>query len=506
MKNLYLVTLACDYYVDIAKQLTALGYNVKVVGAGRAAEYWPGSLDGYVSAVKPKVVLYEDLNFPERFEKILDPDYSVLSLKIFSALAYYEKLFLMSTDRLAFFPISQIDRYRLFYRYVGHFYNILKKENIDSVVFFGTPHGPWSIALFGLAKAIDLKVVYSDWVGLSPALTTIETDIHVRRPCSAEEAKLGTMANGDESARIHDIVTRSVNADFVWNGAEHLNLPRVFLRKIASLILRKPFDDYIAPEFFLNARSKRIRYIVPLIRYFFGVRRALQFYDRNATEELPEENSLVLFLHQQPEASTMPNGGLFADQLLLLDLILAALPEGMKVYVKEHPYMFEAPAQERHERSVEFYAHMLKDPRVRFVEKTVNSNVLVRRARFVASICGSVSWEAMRSGKPAIIFGWAWYAACKSCFSVDSVDSLKAAFRDASSKSHDDVMADVSDFLSKLEKRLIYGAACRPALHYLGDDYSYDKGLANVTRAISLAIGESASFAAKSRACARSEG
>ncbi len=505
MKNLYLVTLAFDYYVDIAKRLTASGYNIRVIGAGRAPEYWPDSLDEYVSAVRLKINLYDDFNFPEKFERILDPDYSVLSLDMFSALAYYEKLFLMSTDRLAFFPIPQIDRNRLFYRFIGHFYKILKTEQIDGVVFFGTPHGPWSIALFGLAKALNLKVIYVDSVGLSPQLATIETELHIRRSYSAEELKLGLIANGDESARIHDIVSRNVNADFVWNGAEHLNLTKVFLRKIGSLLLRRPFGDYIAPEFFLNTdRRPRIGYVVPLIKYYIGVRQALRFYDQHATDELPDGNSLVLFLHQQPEASTMPIGGLFADQLLVLDLILAALPEGTKVYVKEHPYMFEAPAQERHERSVEFYAHMLKDPRVRFVNRTLNSNLLVKNARFVASICGSVSWEAMRAGKTCIIFGWAWYAACKSCFSVDSVESLKAAFRNAANKSHDDVLADVADFLAWLEKRLIYAAADRQALNYLRKDYPYDKGLANLTRAISVALGESGSTAAGSRPLAQS--
>jgi hypothetical protein len=489
MNNVYLVTVACDYYVELAKRLTASGYNIKIVGAGGMQEYWPRSLDAYISAVNAKVALYEDFNFPERFERILDPDYSVLSLDIFSELAYYEKLFLMSTDRLAFFPISQIDRNRLFYRFIGHFYKIFRTEQIDSVVFFGTPHGPWSIALFGLAKALKMKVVYTDWVGLSPALTAVESDLHVRRTYSAEEEQLGLIANPDESARIHDIVMRNVNADFVWNGAEHLNLAKVFVRKIGSLLLRKPFGDYVAPEFFLNAgRRTRIGYIGPLVRYYLEVRRALQFYDRHATDELPDGNSLVLFLHQQPEASTMPLGGLFADQLLILDMILGALPKDMKVYVKEHPYMFEAPAQERHERSVEFYAHMLKDPRVRFVKRTVNSNLLVKDAKYVASICGSVSWEAMRAGKPCIIFGWAWYAECKSCFSVDSVESLKTAFRDAARKSREDVLKDVQGFLAWLEKRLIYGAACRPALNFLSKDYSYEKGLANVARAIDMAL------------------
>ena len=489
MKNIYMPSVACNYYVDIARHLNSLGHNVKVIGAGKSKENWPTSLDEYVSATKPKITFWENFNTPESLESIFDPDYSTLSLELFSRLAYYEKLFLLSTDRAAFFPIAQIDRCRLFYRYVGHFSKILCSEKIDSVIFFGTPHGPWSIALLGLAKALGLQVLYVDWVGLSPHLSTIETDIHVTRAYSAQEMKLGLAANGDELARIHELVVNGVNADFVWNAGEHLDLTRVYLRRIASLLLRNPFEDYVTSEFFLNrGNRKRIGYVVPLIKYFISVNRALRFYDENTTDELPDGNSVVLFLHQQPEASSMPVGGIFADQLLILDLILTALPQDVNVYVKEHPFMFESPAQERHERSVEFYSHMLKDPRVRFVKRSVNSNLLMSKAGYVTSVCGSVSWEAIRAGKPCIVFGWAWYSACRSCFSVDSVASLKAAFLDAAGKSKEEVFKDLNDFLAELEPRIIYAAANRPALSYLGNDYSYGKDVVNLSRAIDLLL------------------
>lgn len=489
MKNIFMADLSHNFYVDIAKKLTASGYCIKVIGASRSPQYWPNSLNDYISLVNPRIALWEDLNTPDSFARVFDPDYSVLSLGAFSELAYYEKLFLLSTDRLSFFPTPQIDRCRLFYWLISHFYNILKKEQIDSVIFFGTPHGPWSIALFGLAKIMNLDAIYVDWVGLSPDLSTIETQLHIRRSYSSDEMDLGLLANGDESKRIHDIVAKSINAALVWTATKHINRHKAALITIGSLLLRNPLGKYASPEFFLNhGRRVRIGYVFPLINYFINASRALRFYEKNASDDLPDNNSLVLFLHLQPEASTMPMGGVFADQLLVLDLILAALPEGMNVYVKEHPFMFEALAQDRHERSVAFYAHMLKDPRVRFVKRSVNSKILIKNAKFVASIVGSISWEAMRAGKPCITFGWAWFSSCESCFTVDSVESLKNAFEVASIKSRDNVLADVRKFLDKFKKRLIYAAGCRPALHYLGEDYSYDKAVANLSRAIDLAI------------------
>lgn len=489
MSNIYMVDMSHEYYVDIARKLLEKGHTIKVIGASRAPEYWPQSLDEFVSAAKPKVTFWEELNFPEEFEKILDPDFSVLGLEMMSDLASAEKLFLLSTDRLSFFPLSQADRCRLFYRFVGHFYKILKRESIDCVLFFGTPHGPWSIALFELAGVLGLKSVYTDWVGLSPDLSTIETSIAIRRTYTPADHLLGVIANPIEAAGIHQIVTQSRNKAFVWTATKHINRFKVVSRMLGSLLVKRPFAKYISPEFFLNAGNRRrISYAPALLGYFAGVYRALKYYDSHTTNAMPDRNSLVLFLHLQPEASTMPMGGVFADQLLVLDLILGALPSEMNVFVKEHPFMFEAPAQDRHERSVAFYTHMLKDKRVNFVKRTINSMALIENAGFVASVAGSISWEAMRLGTPSIIFGWAWFSGCKSCFSVDSVSTLQHAFSAASKKTRDEVKSDVEQFLGELEKRLVYAAACRPALNYLGDEFPYSRSVENLANAINIAI------------------
>ena len=371
---------------------------------------------------------------------------------------------------------------------------MLKREKIEVVLFFGTPHGAWSIALFGLAKVLGLRALYVDWVGLSPELSTIETELYVRRSYTLEERKLGLTANPQDTACISALVDKTVNTKFVWTAQKQQNMKKFYAMKLASLILR-PLRKIDSPESFLVTDSRRsFEYVLPMLGYFRQVRRALKYYDKHSSSELPSRSDIVLFLHVQPEATTMPLGGVFADQLLLLNVILAALPQGARLFVKEHPFMFgnaENIGQDKHERSVAFYAHMLKDPRVRFVKRSVSSGVLIENAGLVASICGSVTWEAMRVGKPSLIFGWAWFAECKSCFSVDSVESVSQAISAALAKRSETVLADVDEFINQFKKRLIYGASCRPALSYLGSDYKYDKGVRNIARAIRVTIGSS---------------
>jgi hypothetical protein len=489
MKNIFMMDMTHNYYVDIAQQLIKNGGEIKVIGASRYAGYWPEKLDQFISTTKPKILLWEDFNLPERFYKIFDPDYSILSSDVFLKLSHYEKMFLMSTDRLSFFPISQIDRSRLFYRFIGHFYNILKKERIDAVVIFGIPHGLASIALFGLAKILKLDAIYIEWAGLSPNLSIIETELKPQRAYVKKQTELGLFVDEMGRNEVHKIVAKSILADCVWNPPKPKNRLKVLLHTIGSLLLKSPLKNYYSPEFFLNTgRRMRVSYIPSLLRYSTEVCRAVNYYERNASNKLPDKNSLVLFLHFQPEAVTMPQGGIFADQLLVIDLILAALPNGMNLYVKEHPFMFDQFAQDRHERSVDFYSYVLRDPRVHFVSKHVNSQTLLMNAGIVASTNGSISWEAMRTGNPCIIFGWSWFAACNSCFVVDSVDSLKQAIAAATRKNPKEVIDDVNKFLTEFEKRLINAAPYRFALDYVEEGFSYEKSVANLSRAIGASI------------------
>ena len=181
MSNLFVSDVTHNYYVDILRELVAHGHIVKVLKTSKRPGYSPASLEPLVAALQPRVLIAEDFHFPERFEEICDPDFSVLSLEFFAEIAYYEKIFLLISDRFAFWPVSHIERSRLFYLQIAHFYKIIKSEGVDTVFFYAFPHGGCEIALFALAKAMRLKVLYVDWPGFSPHFATIETDI-VPRP------------------------------------------------------------------------------------------------------------------------------------------------------------------------------------------------------------------------------------------------------------------------------------------------------------------------------------
>jgi hypothetical protein len=155
-------------------------------------------------------------------------------------------------------------------------------------------------------------------------------------------------------------------------------------------------------------------------------------------------NYVYLPLQLQPERTTNPMGGIFNDQLLALDTLVHALPEGWEVYVKEHPRQLGGTdvLKFRLGRSKLFYEKLAAHDRnkVRLVSPSEPSNKLVESSRCVATITGTSGWEAVQKGIPAIVFGLPWYLHCPGVYSVDSVESCARVLSGIASRK---IMVDV---------------------------------------------------------------
>ncbi len=108
-------------------------------------------------------------------------------------------------------------------------------------------------------------------------------------------------------------------------------------------------------------------------------------------------------LHNQPEMSTSSLGGAFRDQLLMIEALNADLPPDWLIYVKENP------RQGAFARGPMFFERLKRLPSVRMMPSFADTNTLAAQAQFVASVTGTAGWEAIRKGRPAMVFGAAWY-------------------------------------------------------------------------------------------------
>ena len=490
--GVFIVSLTHNYYSDLTKELINNGLPVKLAAiSNRVDEYQPDNLHSFLYKNKINSFDYDLLYRPETFEKIYDPSFKKLDNKLLDKVSYYKDLFLVATDRNCFFPISAYERSRLFIKYLMHFSKLIITNKIDNIIFFGVPHGPWSIALWGLAKGLNINIMYTSSVDISNQFSTIETELKVHRKYNNDMDILGTLVNDVNKKKVKSILkSKMSNIDFTKNYIENLankNIHKIYLKRIASLILKKPFSIYISPEFDLNIdRRMKISCAIPVLKHYLNILKAKKFYKSKSINYLPDKNSVVLFLHVQPEAALIPKGGFFYDQLIILDLILEALPSDMNVFIKEHPNQFENIAQDKHERSIDFYKYLLKDKRVKLLDISIPSAKIIKNAGAIISNSGTVSWESILVGKPSIVFGWAWFTDCKSCFVVDSVETLRKAINKSRTISMENVFRDRDEFIKKLEKRIIYGAYNHNNLRYVGKNYDYEEGVRNLAKALTI--------------------
>lgn len=108
-------------------------------------------------------------------------------------------------------------------------------------------------------------------------------------------------------------------------------------------------------------------------------------------------------LHFQPEMTTSALGGIYYDQMLMIEHLHRILPSGWKILVKENP------KQGVFARGAMFFHRLNRLQYVDMVPSDTSSSKLIRHSQIVATVTGTAAWEAVQIGKPAITFGQAFF-------------------------------------------------------------------------------------------------
>lgn len=101
--------------------------------------------------------------------------------------------------------------------------------------------------------------------------------------------------------------------------------------------------------------------------------------------------------------TTSTLGGIYNDQILVIEKIRKIIPDDWYIYVKENPL------QTYQWRDKYFFLRLQGFKNIRFMSKETNTYELINKSQFVATITGTAGFEAISGGKPALTFGRAWY-------------------------------------------------------------------------------------------------
>lgn len=193
------------------------------------------------------------------------------------------------------------------------------------------------------------------------------------------------------------------------NIRNNLNLSRRLTNDLKGLrsqlktrILKwKRYRKFPAKDYFLPS------YRGILIASLTGILRS-QFYQRDSRlnhQELPSENFVYFAMHLIPESSTLTLSPTL-DEMECIYQLSKLLPVDWKLVVKMNPNMLAG--FDTHPN--EYYQRINKLPNVIFINPLYQSSAIVKQAKAVASLTGTVLLESAIIGKPAFRWGMTEFA------------------------------------------------------------------------------------------------
>ena len=454
-------------------------------------------------------LLYRHHNLKKAFS---DLTISSISLKQSYHLIECQSLFLLATDRTTPIPDSVHSKVRFFWDLVGYFISFFKKnKNIDSILFDNIPHIPWDICLFYVAKMLDKKVLVLRKTGMRGYIY-IDEDFRPGKTKLHFDYKglsnpLDKFVNKDNFiAELNDLSFTKGQVNGMWPKEPGFkknpmrNVLDVFrqygFQKLITLgrifILGAPNNYKCATEY--SAQRTTLAGMKPVGRWQFfkihnsylkNIKYCAESYDKLVLNDIDLESPFIyLSLHFQPERTTLPEGLIYDDQILVVRTLAAALPEGWKLIVKEHPRQMKYDLRSIHARSPIDYERISEIPNVYIVSSAIDQKLLINKCRFTATISGSVSWEGLLVGKPSLIFSQNWHERCKSTRFVASVEDVKHAVNELQKKSRKEVECDICSFVRSISGSLINAALNKNHLRMFFTEENKHISIDNMTSAI----------------------
>lgn len=360
----------------------------------------------------------------------------------------------------------------LYYDLIRYWNHYLKSNSINLVLISDIPHSIHEYVVYILAKARNIPTIIIQHLpllaGNMPTLYYSSSLNEIYDGFENHYNDLIKKYSEDPSLKVnlpielenYFIYYRSKNFDHLKasGGEVKFNILDDIIERALVYIRQRKFKilfKKIPRIFLLNYRRKKLKNI-------------LSKFEKNIIEN---EKFFFFPLHLQPEASTMPNAGLYSKLDLIINLVSKSIPKGYKLYIKEHPTYFKKIQKYDNvfdHRSYKYYKEISKLDNVRILDHKLKSRDLIQQSVAIVTATGTAGWEALFLGKPVITFGENLYSKIKGVHYVDGIDKFNQVISeivdDASRTSSD---KDLKLFLKALDSITVNATT----------DYDYIRGI-----------------------------
>ena len=444
---------ASPEWIDIAKKLKE--------NNGWEPVYWI-TLSAYKEKLKeefPNIIyhhVYDALRgvYPDTFHDVKFP----LDKEIIYAFLLHEKIALKMMGRQdPYQSITYHERKRLYYNQLTYWFFVLKKLSVDVFVAHETPHFLSNYICYAVCKYLKIQTVmfrYTEILGVIFPQTNFEDIPTIRiipeniNQTSNSEKKSELIKNYiyNVSGEYRNVIPRVMKEQKERDKLER-NIYKKLIKRIYKLIYINKWPSYLKNSIFSlgkvtqNNYFKRSGYLIEessmtnyeLRRLGSKSKKKIDKIEKiyeNMCQVVSLETKYLYFpLHYQPERSTSPEGDIYVDQWLVINMISCILPIGWNLFVKEHPTQFMYGTKGYMGRTIDFYNDVNKFKNVKMIDSKINPFKLIDNAKAVVTLTGTSGLEAVLRGIPALVFGYAWYRNCPGVFytttTSECADALK---------------------------------------------------------------------------------
>lgn len=387
-----------------------------------------------------------DLCEHNQYDKLVDfNELLPLDRRLLEAMRPYEttavQMLVRNYDRNIY---TEDESIRYYLRHLRFWNHMLLANQINFVFFNNTPHHTHDYVIYALAQIYHIKtcVCISTNFENRYFLASTLTDAWIRTTKLYEEkyrnlekiilpedieTYYATICHGNKE-QTEKLVLQGVSREQEIQDKRKLFRDEISFAKM----LRKNLSCFKWQIWKANNKEQRkvgIENILQEYRYYKRGQIKLKtmvstdYYNGLAKSPKPDENYLIYFLHYQPEATTLPQAGVFVEQELSVAIAAKAAEEmGYCLYVKEH---FVQPY-----RNKTFYDDLKKIRNVTLIKTDYDSKELVRNSLCGVTGNGTVVLESIIRGTPMIIFGESGFQGAPGVHRVGNVSECKKAISD----------------------------------------------------------------------------
>lgn len=438
MKVIYCVSELLDW-VDVAK------YFQKTKGWEPSLWLTTSKNVNYITENFPSV---DTIDFHNANRGILEniplTKQIILSKSIILKYLQYEKIVLKMMDRMDVTgrSFNTAERTQLYYVILEFLLNYIENNKPEIIIFNESPHSPFTYLIYAIAIEKNIKILR-----LSP--THINANTFLASNLDNPESFLkSTYTQTIKEKYISD----EVNTFIDTINSTYENATPYYMAKIIKANkqndfykIGKSFTKFI--KYYFKSKQKESYYkntfdsirlgykntdlaytIVKATFYKMALQKEYLKYVKSSEKEFNINDQFIYFpLQYQPEKSTSPEGDIFADQFLAINM-LSKLSQGRyKIYIKEHISQFSIKLNGEQGRLKSFYQELSLLDDIVFVDTSISSFSLIDNSIAVATITGTAGFESVVRGKPSLIFGFPWYKNCHGVFHVQSPTELNSA-------------------------------------------------------------------------------